>query len=284
MRGENRKTPQCENQGSRGIDLATQKNRQFGAERRSISPVIGVVLLVAVVVGGALTLATIGGGFLTDSEESLEDDTFRNDVERMVTTFDAVIRGNPQTDAIEFQSNAERNVNGGFEVTDDIGTVELIVNANDPDGNGGTTAFSDSVGGVIFSNDGEELQYKHGGIIDSGDDASVILPPYVDYESGADPTMVVRVVDVVNSAPLSDSATVSYRGSTDLYSSLQIASSQWVVYEFETDSPEAWANHFESTLETDVEVRTGSNSVRVAVQSSGDLVLHATHHELEVEP
>jgi hypothetical protein len=263
----------------------------MGTKRdRSVSPVVGAIFLVGIVLLASSLVVVSGTVAVSDSEDDLQASALEDDLEEMTTTVDAVAMRDRQSARIDFPRAQEGQGVGAFE-KQPIGNLEVFVNADvDASGNliPGTADRTHSlvIGGPALSTDDATYQYALGGIVELTEDSKhFVQDPALDFDDTAEPTFSGRLVipKATSSGSLSNDIVVNHSQTTDLYRPKVVDQDKAVAFRIQSESPELWRQYFESFEFPESYVDVSGNTVTAVFVAPEDMFVHLTEHEISFD-
>ena len=173
---------------------------------RAQSSVIGVVLVVAITVIGVTGVLVFGTGALEDARSQSEVDAAEHAMTQLDSRFSLVALGAAkyQGSSVPLRSGSDMRVDG------DAGWINVSV-VNRTTGALEDEILNESLGAVIYENDGTTIAYQGGGVWKRTSGGSVMVsPPEFHYRtrSGEDPTLTLPIVVVRGEGSVGEDATV----------------------------------------------------------------------------
>lgn len=169
---------------------------------RGQSEPLGVGLILAITILGALTAAVFGAAALSDTERSAEFEQAQQALTQFDSTASQVALGNTSVQSVAFGASG-----GTYRVEPGAGHVRIIHYDYDGAGNDHVIHEAD-LGAVIYDQGDRSVAYQGGGVWTSSDGGSgtVVSPPEFHYRGA---TLTFPIVQVQGSDAVSGSATAT---------------------------------------------------------------------------
>ena len=171
-------------------------------DRRGVSSVLGIVLLLAIVLGGTAVVVTVGGTALEDTRGQL--DVAR--AEKALTQFDSrsamVALGGTSRQGVDLASG----VSDGYSVDDSVGWMNVSVVDTSTTPTETLTVVNTTLGAARYENGETTIAYQGGGVWKRTEGGATMLsPPEFHFR---DATLTLPIITVDGSPTLGSSATV----------------------------------------------------------------------------
>ncbi|PSP55195.1 hypothetical protein BRC82_06725 [Halobacteriales archaeon QS_1_67_19] len=188
------------------MDGRRRSGDQSPEPSRGQSEVLSVVLLLAITVSGTGLVVAFGSSALTDSQRHSAIDS----AEHALTQFDS------KTSLVGIGSSETQSVSLGLEtgarVENGSGWMRVQV-INRSDDTVEYVAMNQSLGAVVYENDGTSIAYQGGGVWKrSANGTTMVSPPEVHYRGT---TLTLPLVAIAGEGPLAGQAVVSQNGSAE---------------------------------------------------------------------
>jgi len=171
-------------------------------DRRGVSSVLGIVLLLAIVLGGTAVVVTVGGTALDDTRDQL--DVGR--AEKALTQFDSrsamVALGGTSRQGVDLATG----VDDGYAVDDSVGWMNVSVVDKSSTPTETLTIVNTTLGATRYENGETTIAYQGGGVwkrTEAG--VTMLSPPEFHFR---DATLTLPIITVDGSPTLGSSATV----------------------------------------------------------------------------
>lgn len=242
---------------------------------RGQSEPLGVGLIIAITILGALTAAVFGSAALADTERSAEFEQAQQALTQFDSTASQVALGNTSVQSVAFGASG-----GTYRV--DPGAGHVTITHYDYDGTGSNHVIEEAdFGAVIYEQGERSVAYQGGGVWtrNAGGEGRVVSPPEFHYRGA---TLTFPIVQVQGSDAVSGSSTATVHRTTQTElvfpSSLQYPDGSryenpqgegHIEVEIQSQYYEAWATYFEQRTDGEVTVDEGTNTVTVELVSLG---------------
>lgn len=170
--------------------------RARASTRAQVGP-LGIVLVLAMVIIGTMTIVSIGGSALSDARQQSELDRAELAMLQFDSRTSMVALGSSNLQSIPLGPSG----NGQYDIEPDAGRI-TIVHHNYANGVN-ETIYEEQLGTVVYRNDDSTVAYQAGGVWRSNANGStMVTPPEFHYR---DETLVLPVINVNGSGSASGS-------------------------------------------------------------------------------
>jgi hypothetical protein len=217
---------------------------------RGQSEVVGALVVFAIIVGGAVLVASIGSTAITDSEETLSDQR----AEKAMTQFSSKAGLVALQEADSQQINFATDQSEQFSVVEDTGWMNVTWTNQ-------TTGYSEEVmnmtlGSLVYKGKDTRIAYQGGGVFRATETGGVMIsPPEFHFRDG---TLTLPAVNVTGDSALGNSITVtrsdvSRRFPTSGENSTNPLDNHVVTVTVKSEYYRGWGNYFEERTDGEVE-------------------------------
>jgi len=191
-------------------------------DRRGVSSVLGIALLLAIVLGGTVVVVTVGATALEDTRGQL--DVGR--AEKALTQFDSrsamVALGGTSRQGVDLASS----VSDGYSVDDSVGWMNVSITDPSSTPTQTETVVNATLGAARYENGDTTIAYQGGGVWKrTASGATMLSPPEFHFR---DATLTLPIITVDGSPTLGSSATVEKAGGTTVEYPNATANSEFV--------------------------------------------------------
>jgi len=217
---------------------------------RGQSEVVGALVVFAIIVGGAVLVASIGSTAITDSEETLSDQR----AEKAMTQFSSKAGLVALQEADSQQINFATDQSEQFSVVEDTGWMNVTWTNQ-------TTGYSEEVmnmtlGSLVYKGKDTRIAYQGGGVFRATETGGVMIsPPEFHFRDG---TLTLPAVNITGDSALGNSVTVtrsdvSRRFPTSGENSTNPLDNHVVTVTVKSEYYRGWGNYFEERTDGEVE-------------------------------
>lgn len=239
--------------------------RQMRSER-SVSTVLGSVMLVGIVIA-ALALVAVTGMFSSSGEGGeIQSDLATRDLGAIASEVHAVTGTGDSKGEMRLDVGDEATGSGSYSVDNESERVTIEV--------GGAVIYDKSLGRVSWENGERRVGYTNGAVV-SGTQGGMgwARQPKMSATTVREPSYELSLfrIDDASSPSLSGSATVEQTAVNNLYPGIRVPASETIVVELSTEYPGAWERAFTRQWElpdSAVSVDMDAGTVRAEIDHS----------------
>jgi len=242
---------------------------------RGQSNVVGVVLLIGLVLGSSALLVAIGAGALTDVQTQTELERAEHSMTLFNSRAAMAALGDSPSQTVTFGSDS-----GSFDTRRGESWLR-ITHANHTGGGDDETIYNQTIGTVVYENDGTEIAYQGGGVWrkDPRGEARMVSPPEFHYRGA---TLTLPIVRVADADEGSSGSTVEIERANETKRVFPNASASYdvggAVYQnpvangtvnitVKTPYYNGWAEYFRSNTDSQVTTYPDDQRVRITLVS-----------------
>ena len=248
-----------------------------GARRasRGQSSVLGSILVIGLVLVGTAMVVTLGSAALTDVQTQTELERAEHSMTLFNSRAAMAALGDSPTQEVNFGADK-----GSFETRQDDSWLR-ITHANHTGNGDDEVIYNESLGTVVYENDGTEIAYQGGGVWrkDPGGEGMMISPPEFHYRAATLTLPIVRVNEPSNPGHGSkvqiSRANDTKRVFPNSSATYDVGSSVYqnpvangtINITIKTEYYHGWAEYFRTNTEGQVTTFPDDNRVRVTLIS-----------------
>ena len=218
--------------------------RDLFTDERGQSEVLGVVLLIGITVIGTVGLVAFGSTAISDTERFVDSQSASHTMGQMSSQTSEVALGDSESQTVELPRGDGA---GQSQVVDDGWIKMELVNQTTEETD--EVLLNESLGAVVYENDGESVAYQGGGVWKkSGNSSEVVSPPEFHYRGN---TLTVPVIQVDGDEHLTGDATVRDNGSEQLlpnedHTNPFVDGNQRIDVTIQSEYYDAWHDYFDT--------------------------------------
>jgi hypothetical protein len=249
---------------------------RIARDERAQSELVGVVLVIALVLLGTVSVVALGSSAIEDTQRQSE----LQSAEQAMTVLDSraatVALGRSDSQSVRFGDSR-----GTYDVRP--GDGRIVVVHEDWNGAGGNhELYNETLGAVVYSNGDREIAYQGGGVWLSDDrgNSRMVSPPEFHYRDG---TLTLPIVRVSGSGSASGQASARVTEATRAQPVFPDAASQYpsgapyanlvtsgeVTVKVQSRYYRAWADYFRDRTDGDVRTYDTNRTASVTLVSLG---------------
>jgi len=217
---------------------------------RGQAETLGIVLVFAILISGAVIVVAIGSTAISDTEGQLADDRAEKAMTQFSSKAGLVALQEADTQQVDFATEQGEQYN----VVDDTGWMNITWTNQ-------TSGYSEEVmnmtlGAVVFEGDRTRLAYQGGGVFRATDAGGrMISPPEFHFREG---TLTLPAINVTGGPALGDSATITRskvdrRFPTGIGNSTNPLDNHVVTVTVKSEYYRGWGQYFEERTDGEVE-------------------------------
>ncbi|WP_336002411.1 vWA domain-containing protein [Halorientalis halophila] len=241
-----------------------ENDRSLGDADRGASEILGIVLLLGLVLGGAMAVVVMGSGAITEAKDQHEMESALASVQQLDATFGSFGR---QTDDATVAFDLGNVDPGDVRV---VRTGSIAVTANDDP----NCQASIPLSSIRYEDDsGRTVAYEAGGVWRAGETGSAMVSaPDVSFQNGTLSVSVVDVVGDVNASRIdarmnaTRSEATTQRLIDDLYED-DCQRPDNLTMSVQSDFDVAWADYLRGETGQPVTRFEGNDTVRLSLSS-----------------
>jgi flagellin-like protein len=243
---------------------------------RAVSPVVGTVLLVAVI---AIALAALVGSSIlgSGSGKNLQTAQVEQELRNFDTQTEDVVQGSVDQTEVEFGLDAGSD--NTYNVIEGAGSITVEI--------GGSTVYQSSLGRISLDQGSTMTGYQSGGVFGKRNISSYpVAWPELSTEDLATPTYTMPVVVVKGTGAPQDTVVVTHTGTSTVYPNREVAGGDTVKITIKSEYASAWGQVFANKFrldESDISVDADNNKVVAKINHSDSYFFHLTEHRIKVD-
>lgn len=258
--------------------------RQRGSRRtvwnegRALSPVIGTVLLVGIVVVGIGAFMAAGGSSIQNSKDSVSQESVEFELTKISEEAKSVIFGsNSQvTISLDVESASGQQI---YTMNESRSSMTVTV--------GGAEVYDGQLGTLVYESGETSYGYQAGGVfkISDGGNGRVVDEPPITFANDSAPTLTFPIVVLNGDTAPRRSVSVERTDIFDIHSPPDVAAAETVEIEIESEFAPAWKRYYNESIglpESQITVGPNRETVTVEFDWSEDGFAHITQRELAV--
>ncbi len=260
---------------------------QLASDERGVSHVLGVILVVAVVMVGVVSIVGFGITTLTGSTSDLSETAVERDLTALADEIDrATVHSDTATGVrtTELATAEVAESDDWLSVDESAGNVSLLVRTAADE----TTLLAESLGTIAYERPRSTTRIAYqGGIVVSGESdssPSIVRSPELTQriENGVE-SLTIHLVQLTGTTQLDREVRVTPTGVADANPSKLIDGGQELVLRINTPDARAWERVLTAEFPEDGEITREEQSVELAYETPADgMFLHAYLHEVEI--
>lgn len=262
-------------QDSGGQNSGERTGSPRDTDERAVSPVVGTVLLVAVVM---IALAALVGSSMLGSGSG--EDLQTVEVEQELRDFDTQIEDVAQgsVDQTEVELGLDASEQNTYSVDGGTGSITVEI--------AGSTVYQSPLGQLSFDQGETVTAYQAGGVFGKMNVSSyTVASPDLSTEDLATPTYTMPIVVIEGDSAPRDTVAVSHIDTTTQYPAREVAGGDTVTITIKSEYASAWGQVFASKFqldESDISVNSANNKVVAEISHSSSFFFHLTEHRIKI--
>ncbi|WP_135304510.1 DUF7289 family protein [Haloarcula amylovorans] len=233
---------------------------------RGQSPVIGFVLLLAVVAVTVIAVVSIGGSAITTTQSQLGAEQSARAMTQLDSQAELVILGGSDVQSV----NLQRAGRGEYIVEGTAGWMN--VSYENTTAGTRTTVFNETMGAFVYEGDGSRVAYQGGGVWRTSDDGRAVMvsPPELHYRNA---TLTIPLVTVSGGDSIDDRAVIRHDGTTRHYPTATATNpldDGTVTVTVQSEYYRAWGEYFETRTSGDVTYEHANDRVTLLLTVPAD--------------
>lgn len=260
---------------------------QWASDERGVSHVLGVILVIAVVMVGVVSIVGFGLTSLAGTTSDVSETAVERDLTALADEIDrATIRSDTATGVrtTELATAEVAESDDWIAVDERAGNVSLLLRTASDE----TTLLEESLGTIAYERPRSDSRIAYqGGLVVSGETGvqpAIVRPPELTHriETGVE-SLTMQFVQLAGTTQLDREVTVRPTGGTDAYPSKLIEGERELILRINTPDAGGWERVLESQFPEDAEITREEKAVELQYETPAEgLFLHAYVHEVEI--